>query len=128
MEKDYEKIARLISIRRQYASRLREIELQIERERRQLVQAEQEAAEDEWFSRRLDAGLFVLQSVDTILAWLVAEDSGARKKVVALLGERDESLANIRATLEGQMIGVTEDNEEAKGFKEMLSTLIEFLG
>jgi beta-catenin-like protein 1 len=128
MEKDYEKIARLISIRRQYASRLREIELQIERERRQLAQAEQEAAEDEWFSRRLDAGLFVLQSVDTILAWLVAEDSGARKKVVALLSERDESLANIRATLEGQMIGVTEDNEEAKGFKEMLSTLIEFVG
>lgn len=127
MEKDYEKISRLVNVRRQYASRLRDIELQIENERRQLAQAEQEAAEDEWFSRRLDAGLFVLQSVDTTLAWLVAEDSGARKKVVALLSERDESLANIKATLEGQMVGATEENEEAKVFKEMLSTLIEFV-
>jgi beta-catenin-like protein 1 len=127
MEKDYEKITRLIEIRRSYTARLGSIETQIAKERKGLSKDEQEDVEDEWFSRRLDAGLFVLQTVDTILAWLVAEDSGARKKVTKLLAERDEGLADVRGTLQEQLRGVTDDGEEARGFKEMLETLLEFV-
>jgi hypothetical protein len=36
-----------------------------------------------------------------ILAWLVAEDDGARKRIVALLADRDEDLSLIQGTLKG---------------------------
>ena len=32
--------------------------------------------EDAWYMRRLDAGLFTLQNVDYILAWVSMEDDG----------------------------------------------------
>lgn len=32
--------------------------------------------EDEWYARRLEAGLSVLQSADYVLAWIVMEDDG----------------------------------------------------
>jgi beta-catenin-like protein 1 len=35
------------------------------------------------------------------LAWLIAEDDGAKKKVVALLADRDEDLSLVRGTLQG---------------------------
>lgn len=41
-----------------------------------------EGMEDVWYLRRLDNGLFTLQTVDYILAWIVMEDDG----VSCLLG------------------------------------------
>jgi len=41
------------------------------------------------------------QTIDVILAWLIAEDDGAKKKVVALLADRDEDLSLVRGTLTG---------------------------
>jgi beta-catenin-like protein 1 len=35
-----------------------------------------DAEEDGWYLRRLDAGLFTLQNVDYILAWVSMEDDG----------------------------------------------------
>ena len=35
-----------------------------------------EEIEDLWYLRRLDGGLFTLQTVDYILAWIVMEDDG----------------------------------------------------
>jgi beta-catenin-like protein 1 len=32
--------------------------------------------EDAWYMRRLDGGLYTLQTVDYILAWIVMEDDG----------------------------------------------------
>lgn len=32
--------------------------------------------EDYWYLRRLDGGLFTLQTVDYILAWIMMEDDG----------------------------------------------------
>lgn len=34
---------------------------------------------DLWYLRRLDNGLFTLQTVDYILAWIVMEDDGVRR-------------------------------------------------
>ena len=62
VEKDYEKIARLINIRREYASKVQVVEDDINRDRSGLSSTEQEAREAEWLSRRLDAGLFTLQA------------------------------------------------------------------
>ena len=120
MEKDYEKIAKLIKLRRDYASRLRSVDDEIKSEEAGLSVEERDAKADEWFARRLDAGLYCLQvpatepslatltreqMVDVILAWLVAEDDGAQAKIRSLMADRDESLALIRDTIQGQWQG-----------------------
>ncbi|KAM7222969.1 putative DUF1716 domain containing protein [Rhypophila decipiens] len=133
VEKDYEKTARLISLRREYAGRLSFIDAQIAQEKTNLTgqedEEEMEMLNDEWFSRRLGGGLFNLQMIDLLLAWLVAEDDGARGKIKELLGDRDEDLGVIRKTLEEQMKGIEADagDEGAKDTREMLRTLVGFL-
>ncbi|GAQ46416.1 hypothetical protein AtubIFM55763_005473 [Aspergillus tubingensis] len=127
MEKDYEKIEKLIKLRRDYAQRVTPVEQAIEKERKNFTEEEQEIMAAEWLSRRFDAGLFSLQLIDVILAWLVAEDDGAKKKIVSLLADRDEDLSLIRRTLQEQMEGLSEDEPGEKDSKEMLETLLQFL-
>ncbi|KAI9835419.1 MAG: hypothetical protein M1819_002337 [Sarea resinae] len=128
VEKEYEKITKLIKIRRDYATRLAAVDQVIARERASLSAEDQEDMADEWFSRRLDAGLFCLQTIDVILAWLVAEDDGARTRIIALLAERDESLAEVKRTLQEQLESITGEGEgDEQLVKDMLSTLISFL-
>lgn len=84
----------------------------------------------------------MVQTIDVILAWLIAEDDGAKKKVVALLRDRDEDLSLVRGTLQGkfdlfsmvstltgieQLDGLGEEEQGQKDFKDMLSTLLQFL-
>ncbi len=101
VEKDYEKLGKLVRLRRDYASRVGVVDQEIRKEQVRLDAEEKEEMADEWLSRRLDAGLFCLQSIDVILAWLVAEDDGAFKRIKALLTDRDESLAVVAATIQG---------------------------
>lgn len=61
VEKDYEKIERLVKIRREYASRVSIADKRSKDDHARLSAAEQEDQADEWLSRRLDAGLFALQ-------------------------------------------------------------------
>ncbi len=61
VEKNYEKLDRLFKIRREIMSRLSSADREIGLERASLSRAELEERADEWFSRRLDAGLFSLQ-------------------------------------------------------------------
>ncbi|KAF6226241.1 hypothetical protein HO133_009107 [Letharia lupina] len=127
VEKDYQACDRLVKLRREYASKVAVIDGEIGQERARLDAAESEERADEWFSRRLDAGLYVLQTVDVILAWLVAEDDGARRKIQALAG-RDGILEDVRATLQEQ-VDIMDANPENPDsmLKDMLSTLIKHL-
>ncbi|KAK0666057.1 Catenin-beta-like protein [Cercophora samala] len=127
VEKGYEKLGRLVQLRREYAARLEIIERSIEEEKKTMDREEQEEMEDEFFSRRLDAGLFCLQTIDVVLAWLIAEDDGARNKVKELLADRDEDFGVLRKTIQEQIDGVDEAGEEGRETKEMLSTLVQFL-
>lgn len=61
VEKDYEKLNRLVQIRRDYASKLAAVDREIKSERAKLPQTEQDDMADEWLSRRMDAGLYSLQ-------------------------------------------------------------------
>jgi beta-catenin-like protein 1 len=40
--------------------------------------------DDTFYIRRLEGGLFTLQTVDYILAWLIMEDDGASTAVLVL--------------------------------------------
>ncbi|GAB1316417.1 hypothetical protein MFIFM68171_06627 [Madurella fahalii] len=127
VEKDYEKTEKLVKLRRDYGARMAAVDARIKEEQKGMDEEEREEMADEWFSRRLDAGLFCLQTIDVILAWLVAEDDGARKKIQALLADRAETLAVIRATIQEQIDGIDAESEQGKETKEMLTTLAQFL-
>jgi beta-catenin-like protein 1 len=43
-----------------------------------------------------------MQIVDVILAWLVAEDEGAKAKISSLLADHDEDLNLVKGTLQGK--------------------------
>ena len=124
VEKDYGKLARLLKLRQGYVARIKRAEEEFAKF------AEEDEDEDlrraELFSRRLDAGLFSLQSIDLILAWLVAEDDGARKRIIKLLKDTDLGLDAIKASIQEQLDDL-DDSEDVKDTREMLSTLVEFL-
>lgn len=82
-----------------------------------------------------------MQLIDVILAWLVAEDDGAKKKIVGLLADRDEDLSLVKKTLQGRMSfssayqanpleqieGLVDDEPGQKDLKDILGTLLQFL-
>ena len=61
VEKDYQKVARLLELRREYGARVVAVDAEIARERSAAKPAGLEELEEEWLSRRLDAGLFSSQ-------------------------------------------------------------------
>ena len=127
VEKDYEKIAKLMKLRREHASQIRQAEAQNDAERKDASEEDIADLEVDWLARRLDAGLFTLQAIDAILAWLVVEDNGARRKIKQLLAEQDDTLEVIKATLTDQMQGLDTEEEDGNDMKDMLGTLVEFL-
>jgi beta-catenin-like protein 1 len=127
VEKDYEKLGKLVTLRQSLEPRVTAVTNEIDAERKALSTQEADDNEAEWLLRRLDAGLYSLQTVDLILAWLCVEDEGAKKKVKTLLADKDEDINNIRFTLKEQLEGVADTDEEAKSFQEMLEALIDLL-
>lgn len=123
VEKEYEKLLKLVELRREYKTRLIMVDSQIQKEREDLSTSQAEEREDEWLSRRLDAGLFSLQSIELILSWMVAEDNGARQTIAVLLGE--DGLKILERSLRDQLIGMDPgQSDEAKATEEMLEALI----
>lgn len=126
VEKEYEKTARLVKLHREYTTRIKAAE---EQHRQEAAAAEEDEADREiqLLSRKMDAGLFNLQLVDVILAWLAAEDGGANQKIRRLLAETDDDVKSIQKTLREQLAELDTTEEDSKDMGEMLSTLIDFL-
>ncbi|KAF1971679.1 DUF1716-domain-containing protein [Bimuria novae-zelandiae CBS 107.79] len=124
LEKDYEKVTKLVALRRDYAARVAAFDAKRKDQKRGLSKEEQDEVDVANIPSRLDEGLYCLERVDAILAWLVAEDDGAKKAIIKALGERDESLTDVKRTLQAQLDGVLEV-EPAE--REMLETLVAFL-
>lgn len=122
VEKEYEKITRLVELRNEYAARVAKVDKEISLDRSQVNGEIDAEVEDEYLSRRLDAGLFSLQTLDVILSWLVAEDEGARAKAIQLLGEPGPEV--LKKSLQEQIEGIDEANDRGKDTKEMLMALV----
>ncbi|KAG5950927.1 hypothetical protein E4U53_004163 [Claviceps sorghi] len=127
VEKDYEKTAKLVGLHREYAARVRRAEQEFASSSHAAARANDEDTEISLLSRRLDAGLFTLQQIDVALAWLVAEDAGARRKIKQLLAERDEDLTVLAGILSEQQRGLDTLEEDSKDVSDMLGTLLQFL-
>ena len=79
VESNYEKTDKLLDIRTSAQARLAVVDHEIDAEKKALLEANEGVGneeEDAWYLRRLDGGLYTLQTVDYILAWIVMEDDG----------------------------------------------------
>ncbi|KAK3680812.1 hypothetical protein LTR37_021040 [Vermiconidia calcicola] len=122
-EKEYAKVTKLIQLRRDYERKVVSVDEEIKLEKQMLDEEEREERANEFYSRRLDGGLFCLQTVDIVLSWLVAEDSGANYHLNYQLG----GLAPVKASLQEQLNGLDLVAAEDEDTRDMLSTLISFL-
>ena len=79
MESNYEKTDKLLDIRTSAQARLAVVDRDIDAEKKALLDTNEEVGNEEeeaWYLRRLEGGLYTLQTVDYILAWIVMEDDG----------------------------------------------------
>jgi beta-catenin-like protein 1 len=124
LEKDYEKINKLVALRRDYASRVAAFDAKLSDRKRGLSKEEKDELDLENIPTRLSEGLYCLERIDAVLAWLVAEDDGAKSAIVKALSERDENLQDVKKTLQAQLNG---NMEVERAEREMLETLVGFL-
>lgn len=115
----YSKLTKLTTLRHTYSTRLSTLTAS-------LASSTVPLSPEELDSRRLDAGLFCLQTIDVILAWLIAEDGGAAQHIRTLLAEHDEGFEVLEASLTEQMDGIEEGGEGTE-IREMLGALVGFL-
>lgn len=126
-EKDYEKAVKLVQLRKDYARKVKAVDEEIALEQRMLDDEEREERADEFFSRRLDGGQFCLQTIDVVLAWLIAEDADAKQVITSQLEGKEGSLRDVAGSLQEQLDALEPKNAKDEDTRDMLSTLIGFL-
>ncbi|KAF9433296.1 hypothetical protein BGZ76_009636 [Entomortierella beljakovae] len=141
VEDDYAKLERLLDLREGYEARVKAFDEKIEQENKELGLDEDEIAEEEPIRalQRLEAGLYVMQLIDLIIAHLCAEnldldevegntseastgESQTKEKLKTLLNRRGQSLDDIKNNLKAYLNGLDVDTtfaEEAR--KKLLS-------
>lgn len=134
VEGDYEKVDRLLDVREGVEVRLKVVEKEISSEKKEMIRTGEEIGpemDDLWYLRRLDGGLFTLQTVDYILGWICMEDDGIRSHVSVMLGRRSKSLKNIVDTLREYRDNVADGDDmeesDATSRRDILNGLLGFL-
>ncbi|KAG4305157.1 hypothetical protein PORY_001327 [Pneumocystis oryctolagi] len=133
VEKDYEKIFRLMELRNFYKSRVDSAREKIAKELKELNDDEKLERESEMYINLLDSGLYCLQVIDLILAWLCVEDLGAKKKVQELLEKEGKDISSIKAVLQEYIDNMDSDDVQSdksqniEDGKEIAKTLLELL-
>ncbi|KAG0226884.1 hypothetical protein BGW41_004061 [Actinomortierella wolfii] len=136
-EDDYAKLERLLDIREGYEARVEAVNEQIARDNEERGLDEDEIAEEEpeRMLQRLDAGLYVMQLIDLIIAHLCAEDFDVdlldskeqnkkpdtpKERVQKLLNRRGQSLDAIKSNLQAYVDGLDVDTELAEAVRAKL--------
>ncbi|KAF6762278.1 Catenin-beta-like protein [Ephemerocybe angulata] len=102
VENNYEKADKLLDIRDNAVTRLKYTDSVISEEQKDLDDDDDDdilSDKAAIYLRRLDGGLFTLQTVDYILAWIVMEDDGIRSHVLQMLNRKNLSLQDLVSTL-----------------------------
>ncbi|GAA97784.1 uncharacterized protein L969DRAFT_100397 [Mixia osmundae IAM 14324] len=118
VEDGYEKVDRLLELRETAQDRVKSREGELASERRTLQAEGLDYDEDDEYFRRLEAGLFTLQLVDYVIAWIVMEDDGIQEHVRLLLSRKDMAFADVVDVLKEYRdnIGSAEDVKPSNGF------------
>ena len=97
LERDHEKVDRLMELHFKYLKRVRQVDEEIRREKRLSATIDSPDTETETYLRRLDAGLFTLQLVDYIILELcLGEVSSIRSRLTTLLNQHGDSLQTVK--------------------------------
>ncbi|CAM0140299.1 hypothetical protein VKS41_002344 [Umbelopsis sp. WA50703] len=99
-EDNYEKVDRLFDLLDQYEARDKAVQQEIATEKEELDEEDLEEMEDQFYIRRLDAGLFTLQRVYLTIHIVCEENEGAREHATMLLKRRDKTLNDLSAFIE----------------------------
>ncbi|KAF8165305.1 Catenin-beta-like protein [Crassisporium funariophilum] len=133
VEDEYKKVDKLLEIRDGARKRLQSTEADIEKERQAVGAAEDDeglaGVEDATYFRRFNGGLFILQLVDYILAWLIMEDDGIRRHSLRMLDRGNQSLQDILRTLRlfYEHVDDDESSKETMTQKDIIQALISAL-
>ncbi|KAI0254679.1 DUF1716-domain-containing protein [Lactifluus subvellereus] len=132
VESNYEKTDKILDIRTSAQARLAVVDQEIDGGKKAQLEAGEEVGgeEDAWYLRRLDGGLYTLQTVDYILAWIVMEDDGIRAHVRQMLNRRNKSFPDVISTLQIFRDNIDEGESNEPGSisqREILHHLIAFL-
>ncbi|KAI9508932.1 DUF1716-domain-containing protein [Russula earlei] len=132
VENNYEKTDKLLDIRTSAQARLAEVDREIDAEKKELLGGAGQVGdeEDTWYLRRLDGGLYTLQTVDYILAWIVMEDDGIRDHVRQMLDRRNKSFGDLVSTLRVFRDNIDEgerNDSDDLSQREILQHLMAFL-
>ncbi|KAH9045421.1 DUF1716-domain-containing protein [Lactarius pseudohatsudake] len=132
VESNYEKTDKLLDIRTSAQARLAVVDRDIDTEKKALLEADEGVGneEDAWYLRRLDGGLYTLQTVDYILAWIVMEDDGIRTHALQMLNRRNMSFKDVVSTLQIFSDNIDDgegNNSDGISQREILQHLMAFL-
>lgn len=130
VEQDYAKVDRLLELRETTVARLRVVEREIAQERAATDGADEEE-EELFYLRRLESGLFTLQLIDYILAWLVMEDDGVKAHAEMLLRRSGLSFREVATVLREYADNVGDATVAAGGeemrTRDILQALLEYV-
>ncbi|PWN32567.1 DUF1716-domain-containing protein [Meira miltonrushii] len=138
VEKEYEKLDRLVEVHFAARNRLQNVEVELRKELAQIN--DEDLDEEEWeadaYIRRLDGGMFTLQLADYCLAWLIMEDDGIQKHVKLLFDRKESTLDDVVKTLQqyhanvGEEVVISEpehDDEEPLRLTDVLVQLVNYI-
>jgi len=98
VEGAYEKVDRLLDVRESAGARLRAVDGEIRVEKKEMEAEGEESGEveeDRWYLRRLEGGLYTLQTVDYILAWVCMEDDGILAHAQQMMSRKGRSIQDV---------------------------------
>ncbi|KAL7420182.1 hypothetical protein Q5752_005148 [Cryptotrichosporon argae] len=136
VEANYEKVERLLEMREAAEARLKAVDRDIDEERSIMKDNGDEIddeQEDEWYLRRMDAGLAALQNADYVLAMVCMEDDGAMTHARLLLARKSKTFAAVIAVLKEFSRHIGDDDDDDGGGAEpntqkiIVDQLVEFL-
>ena len=106
VEKDYTALERVVALRRRYAAAVAKQPGDVAA----AANADDAVIEEE----RLLQHQYTLRLADMVIAWVAAEDDGARAKIGALMGEDGDGWATVLRGLKAQVVDLEEEEESAE--------------
>lgn len=131
VEDDHVKVDRLMELYFKYQRRVQDADARIERERDDLEEqgeAIDEAMEDEFYLKRLDAGLFILQLlVCTMLEACCSAVASIKQRLLTLLSQHGGSMKQIKQVMREYAghIGDSSTSESAEIERRRLLSLVD---
>ena len=131
VENDLIKVDRLMAVHFKYHSKIQGCDTKIEKEKQSLQDEGEEIGEemeDEFYMRRLDAGLFSLQLIDCIIMEVCSSGvSSVKQRVVTLLNQHGGSMKDIRAVMReyAASVGDARSKESREVEKKRILSLID---